>query len=130
MSSTAVSTVSLTLQPGKNIIEHDYIQEPPHKIHLQVSAQETKQSEKEVSNGITLQSHQIINDKIKEENEAHFKDDKPNSDTAGADSLKFIETDSKKEKGEGQREQEQIPDSVAASEGRGDFPFSWPKVGT
>lgn len=121
MSSTAVSTVSLTLQPGKTIIEHDYIQEPPHKNHFQIAAQETKQPEKEVSNGITLQSHQTINEKIKEENEAHSKDDEPGSDTAGVDNLKFVEKDSEKEKGEGRREQGQIPDSVATSEGHEDF---------
>lgn len=110
MSSTAVATV--LQQPGKNMIEHEYINERLHKNNFQIAAQETKQPEKEISNGITLQSHQAINEIIQQENESHVNEDGIGSDTIVANNAKRL-NDSEKEQVEGQRERDQNPEKIA-----------------
>ena len=118
MSSTVVSTVSSTLQPGKNLIEREYISELLHKNSSQIPAQETKQPEKKISNGITLQSHQAINEIIQRENASHFKEDGIGSDTVSEDSVKRFDNESEtvqRREGEREREREKIPEKSTPS---------------
>lgn len=119
MSSTAVSTVSLTLQPGKNIREHKYINEGPQKNSFHISAQETKQPEEELSNGITLRTHQAINETIQQESTLHATEHEIGSDKVGVSDEKDLENDSKKDQvKEGQHEHEKVPEKIASSDGQ------------
>lgn len=112
MSSTAVSTVSRTLQPGKNITEHEYIKEPLHKNSFQNSAQETKQLEKETSNGIALQSHQAINEIIQQEH-ALLKEEGTGTDNVGANSANRLENEFEGKKMEqSQPDLQKIPENI------------------
>lgn len=116
MSSTAVSTVSLTLQPGKNVIEHEHIDGGLHKNSFQISAQETKQPETEISSGITLQSHQAINEIIQQEH-ALLKEEGTGTNTIDANSSKPSENDIEKEQTEqAQHELNNIPENNTHSD--------------
>lgn len=116
MSSTAVSTVSLTLQPGKNNVEHEYIDGNLHKNSFQISSQETKQPEKEVSSGIVLQSHQAINEIIQQEH-ALLKEEGTGIDTIDANSAKRSQNEIGEEQAkQGQGELEKIPENIANSD--------------
>ncbi len=88
---TMVSTVSLTVESGKNIIRKDHIDEHLHKINIHVSAQEPKQAQKENSNGITLQSHQAINKKYQLGNGTSDKDAGASVDTTGGNNGKLAD---------------------------------------
>lgn len=102
------------------MIEHEYIKERLHKNSFQISAQEMKQPEKPISNGITLQSHQAINETIQQENALPLKEDGIESDTVGVKNAKFLENGVEKEQvEEGRREREKVPDSVTPSEEQG-----------
>lgn len=120
MSSTAVSTVSLTLQPGKNNIEHEYNDGNLHKNSFQISSQETKQPEKEISSGIALQSHQAINEIIQQEH-ALLKEEGTGIDTIDTNSAKRSENEineeqAKQVQGELENIPEQIPENIANSD--------------
>ena len=135
MSLTAVSTVSLTL-PGKNLIE-----EPLHQDNFAVVIPETNQAENANPTGITLQSHEVINDRIqlenKQESGAHVLDVVDGSNTVVTNDVTRIEDNSGKETGkeigketgketgkenekEGQREPEKSIDNVSASQEQDD----------
>lgn len=116
MSSTAVSTVSLTLQPGNKLIDHDYNDGSLHKNNFQISAQETKQPEKELSSGITLQSHQAINEIIQQEH-ALLKEAGTGTDTISPNGAKHFENDIEKGGAEqDQRELEKTSGNIAHSD--------------
>ena len=113
MSSTAVSTVSLTLQPGKNNLEQEYIEGNLHKNNFQISSQETKQPEKETSSGIALQSHQAINEIIQQEH-ALLEEEGTGIDPIDANSAKRLENEIDEEQAkQDQGELKKIPENIA-----------------
>lgn len=108
MSSTTVSTVALTLQPGKNIIKHDYIKE-----NFQTPGQDLKQPEENKSNGITLEIHQDVNGKI-QENGIQITQVETKPETADKNNEKPVENGSEGEKVE--ETQEKIINGVPTPE--------------
>lgn len=110
MSLTAVSTVSRTLGSNHNHIEDEYVKDARHRDNFQVAAQETKDTRKEESSGISRQTHQIINDIIQQENRETAQDVQIGSDTTVADDVKLIRNDSGKETA--QEDQREHKDSL------------------
>jgi hypothetical protein len=93
-----VSTVSLTLESGKNIVRKDHIEEHLHKTKIHISAHEPKQAQEENSIGTTLQSHQAINEKNQLENGTSGKNVGASADTTGGDNGKLADKVSGDEK--------------------------------
>jgi hypothetical protein len=114
MSSTTVSTVALTLQPGKNILKHDCIKE-----NFQVPSQELKQLEETISNGITLEIHQEIDGTIQKKG-IQIKKVETKPVAADKNNERSVKNDSKGEKAEeGQPNQEKIINGVLTLEALG-----------